>query len=866
MNQLSLFGKPKTDSLVISQIQKLETFGLDNTIIELIQSKDKDALKNLLINYQGSTKDKGDLFEHIMAYLYRYNGYLVKVMGGSHDQGADILLYHPNEPDCIATIVQCKNQVERVNKDTVRSELSKFEDEAKLNYGCSFYELVSVSGFVENVYAYERFNMSFKGWDFVCELVDNIQEIPSKTPPLNLRPHNKRSYQALCEQLNYTNRVCIVQATGTGKSYVLAQFMSDHSHQKGLLLAPTHYILNQFKEGFHWRMNNVKLMTYAKLLRLNKEAIKALQIDYCIVDEFHRTGAEGTNIGMESLFEVFPDIPVIGASATPTRHSDRRNMVDELFNSKMAFQLNLPDAIAKEIVRAPQYISALYSIDSDINEIEHTIHESDVDQKTKDKQLVRLHDYAINWRKGEGIHHVLKKHINPKQSKMVIFCKDVTHLKQMKIVVEQWFLDAFGINTSSYVVHSQNETTERTKKENEEAFQSFRDANSNKGIHLLFCVDMLNEGVHVSDVTGVILLRETCSLRIFYQQIGRCIQVSQQQQPIIFDLVNNRHAVGSGDFYNDIQQALRKENIERETMGLSKKDIQFQVTDYVDDFLSLVTDIEFNCSGWMSWFELYKTFKDKFNREPKNIEEFEGVKLGGWCTNLRTGYKKGKLDNTKIDLLNQAGFVWDQIELAWQTNFELYKAFKEEFNREPEKREAYEGVRLGIWVSTQRQAYKKGELDDTKIDLLNQVGFVWDPVETEWQSKFELYKTFKEKCNRDPKVKEEYEGVRLGEWVNTQRYFYKKGKLDSTRIDLLNQAGFVWDQDELKWQTNFELYKTFKEEFNKEPESSVKYEGVKLGLWVGNQRAAYKKGKLDDTKIDLLNKAGFVWKVRHETS
>ena len=231
-----------------------------------------------------------------------------------------------------------------------------------------------------------------------CELIDNLKETPPETPPLNLRPHNKRSYQALSEELNQTNRACIVQATGTGKSYVLAQFISDRINQKALLLAPTHYILNQFRQGFHWRMKNVILMTYAKLLRLSKEDIKALEIDYCIMDEFHRTGAEGTNSVIESLLSIYPDIPVIGVSATPKRYSDGRNMVDELFNSKIAFQLSLPKAIAKEIVRAPQYISALYSIDRDIDEIKQTIQESDVRQQIKDEQLVRLNDYAMNWR------------------------------------------------------------------------------------------------------------------------------------------------------------------------------------------------------------------------------------------------------------------------------------------------------------------------------------------------------------------------------------------------------------------------------------------------------------------------------------
>ncbi len=120
---------------------------LDDNVIELIKNKDKDGLKTVLNNYQGSTKAKGDLFEHVMAYLYHYNGYLVKMSGGSGDKGADILLYQPSDPDCVATIVQCKNQFERINKDTVRSELGKFEDEAKHKYGCSFYDRLNKAAY-----------------------------------------------------------------------------------------------------------------------------------------------------------------------------------------------------------------------------------------------------------------------------------------------------------------------------------------------------------------------------------------------------------------------------------------------------------------------------------------------------------------------------------------------------------------------------------------------------------------------------------------------------------------------------------------------------------------------------------------------
>lgn len=58
--------------------------------------------------------------------------------------------------------------------------------------------------------------------------------------------------------------------------------------------------------------------------------------------------------------------------------------------------------------------------------------------------------------------------------------------------------------------------------ENSKAFKEFKADNSNH-LKLLYCIDMLNEGVHVDDIDGVILLRPTVSPIIYMQQIGRCL-------------------------------------------------------------------------------------------------------------------------------------------------------------------------------------------------------------------------------------------------------------------------------------------------------------------------------------------------------
>lgn len=67
---------------------------------------------------------------------------------------------------------------------------------------------------------------------------------------------------------------------------------------------------------------------------------------------------------------------------------------------------------------------------------------------------------------------------------------------------------------------------------------------------------MLNEGIHVDDVDGVILLRPTVSPIIYLQQIGRALSAGNKNQPVIFDLVNNFDSLYCIDcLKNEMQEA-----------------------------------------------------------------------------------------------------------------------------------------------------------------------------------------------------------------------------------------------------------------------------------------------------------------------
>tara|TARA_B100000700_G_scaffold321896_1_gene422159 strand:+ start:548 stop:1276 length:729 start_codon:yes stop_codon:yes gene_type:complete len=205
-----------------------------------------------------------------------------------------------------------------------------------------------------------------------------------------------------------------------------------------------------------------------------------------------------------------------------------------------------------------------------------------------------------------------------------------------------------------------------------------------------------------------------------------------------------------------------------------------------------------NNSQWLSWYKLLKDFRKEFpDRWPKAVEKYNNVNLGSWCLMQRRTKKINKITKERIQLLDDINFTWNPEKEKWHDMYNLLKQFRKEFpNRWPSLRETYNNQNLGMWTITQRQAKKgirKNKITSEQIQLLNEIGFVWDQFELSRQTNFELYKKFKEEFNREPKQMEDYEGMKLGRWVGTQRIAYKKGLLDDTKIELLNQAGFVWE-------------------------------------------------------------------------
>ena len=67
-----------------------------------------------------------------------------------------------------------------------------------------------------------------------------------------------------------------------------------------------------------------------------------------------------------------------------------------------------------------------------------------------------------------------------------------------------------------------------------------------------------------------------------------------------------------------------------------------------------------------------------------------------------------------------------------------------------------------------------------------------------------------------------------------------------SKIDELNNIGFIWEVDQYKWNREYENLKIFKEKYGHTNATEVydKENKVNLGKWCGHQRTAKKNNKL----------------------
>lgn len=211
--------------------------------------------------------------------------------------------------------------------------------------------------------------------------------------------------------------------------------------------------------------------------------------------------------------------------------------------------------------------------------------------------------------------------------------------------------------------------------------------------------------------------------------------------------------------------------------------------------------------------------------------------------------------------LDTLGFVWGFWSSQWEKGFSCLENYmKREGHCRVPALHIENGFRLGQWVGVQRA--HRNKLDVQNRERLDQLGFVWDVLSSQWEDGLSYLHSYKD---REGHCRVPYNhienGFRLGQWVVVQRQRNKDALLPPERRTRLSKLGFVWDVFSSQWEEGFSFLKAYKRrEGHCRVPQSYSERGFRLGQWVAVQRR--QKDTMPTDRRRYLTKLGFVWKVQ----
>ena len=275
---------------------------------------------------------------------------------------------------------------------------------------------------------------------------------------------------------------------------------------------------------------------------------------------------------------------------------------------------------------------------------------------------------------------------------------------------------------------------------------------------------------------------------------------------------------------------------------------------------------------------------------PIKYETPSGFGLGVWLGAQRAAHKAGEPPQEQVERLDALGMDWtNRNDRKWMSLYDVAAAYYHEHGNlnVPSEYVTPDGVLLGKWVARQRYAYLNPDRSSARVTperktLLDKLGMVWEKYDP-WQERYDLALAYKTEHGdlEIPSVYKTADGVWLGSWVSRQRQALNSGSsaLSSERRKLLrtlfkgerrpsDPAADHGTVREANWERNFRSAARYARKYKHllVPASYVDSDGVRLGVWVSNLRAARKNRpdsyQVTPAHIKKLNSIGMVWDAR----
>ena len=275
---------------------------------------------------------------------------------------------------------------------------------------------------------------------------------------------------------------------------------------------------------------------------------------------------------------------------------------------------------------------------------------------------------------------------------------------------------------------------------------------------------------------------------------------------------------------------------------------------------------------------------------PIKYETPSGFGLGVWLGAQRAAHKAGELPQEQVERLDALGMDrTNRNDRKWMSLYDVAAAYYHEHGNlnVPSEYVTPDGVLLGKWVARQRYAYLNPDRSSARVTperktLLDKLGMVWEKYDP-WQERYDLALAYKTEHGdlEIPSVYKTADGVWLGSWVSRQRQALNSGSsaLSSERRKLLrtlfkgerrpsDPAADHGTVREANWERNFRSAARYARKYKHllVPASYVDSDGVRLGVWISNLRAARKNRpdsyQVTPAHIKKLNSIGMVWDAR----
>jgi ribosomal protein S18 len=203
-------------------------------------------------------------------------------------------------------------------------------------------------------------------------------------------------------------------------------------------------------------------------------------------------------------------------------------------------------------------------------------------------------------------------------------------------------------------------------------------------------------------------------------------------------------------------------------------------------------------NSWKKNYKFLKNYVTENNKLPEETTIYNEINLGKWTYEQREQYKKKNIPiKNRLELEKIYGWWWSSEYMRddWKDKYNLLKKYVKKNKKIPLQRIKYKDIALGTWCNTQRRSYKRKQLMNYKIKMLEKIdGWFWT-LYSKWHLTFKLITEYIDKNKKIPIGNTIYKNKKIGNWCIVQRQKFKNNKLSQNKINLLENIN-LW-----KWKT-----------------------------------------------------------------